>query len=197
MIKKSLQEPPLLHRQRGATLIVALIILVLLTMMAITSLNLGESNLRIVANEQNRAESMAVAQEAIEVAISSTRFMENASSVYATPCSAANTYCKDVNADGNNDVVVTLSPPPRCVTAKYLKNTDLNLLDKEELGCVVSTRQSFGVADTTTDTSLCADAIWEVNAVAEDATTKAKVTVSQGVKVRAAIDYLAETCPAS
>ncbi|MEK7736556.1 MAG: hypothetical protein AAB319_02190, partial [Pseudomonadota bacterium] len=43
-----------LRRQRGATLVIGLIMLVLLTLMAVSSFNLGKSNLQIVGNMQFR-----------------------------------------------------------------------------------------------------------------------------------------------
>ena len=41
---------PLPHRQRGATLIVSLIMLLLITLLAISSFTLGKGNLQIVGN---------------------------------------------------------------------------------------------------------------------------------------------------
>ena len=41
-----------MRRQRGATLVIALIMLVLLTLFAVSSLNTANTNLRIVGNMQ-------------------------------------------------------------------------------------------------------------------------------------------------
>lgn len=57
-------------RQRGATLLVSLIMLVLLTLFAVSGFNLSSVNLRIVGNFQAQKSMEAVAQQAIEQVIS-------------------------------------------------------------------------------------------------------------------------------
>ena len=104
------------NRQRGATLLVALIMLVLLTMFAISSLNTSNTNLRVVGNMQARSEATNVAQEAIETTLSTTQFITNPANAVLNPCGAANTLCKDMNGDGTNDFTTVLNPAPKCVT---------------------------------------------------------------------------------
>ncbi|MGE5087655.1 MAG: hypothetical protein ACM3QY_00905, partial [Candidatus Levyibacteriota bacterium] len=58
-------------RQRGVTMIVGLIMLVLLTLLVLASFQLGKTNLEIVGNAQDRGDSIASAQQTIEAAISS------------------------------------------------------------------------------------------------------------------------------
>ena len=48
--------------QRGATLVLALIFLVLMSLFALSAFNSSSSNLRIVGNTQARQESLATAQ---------------------------------------------------------------------------------------------------------------------------------------
>ena len=60
------------HSQRGAALVVSLIMLVLITLMVITALNLGSSNFKAVSNTQFRDEAVAAANVAIEDRLSST-----------------------------------------------------------------------------------------------------------------------------
>ena len=55
------------RNQRGATLVVGLVMLVLATLIVLASFRLGFANLAIVGNAQNRNESIASAQQAIEV----------------------------------------------------------------------------------------------------------------------------------
>jgi len=49
------------RRQRGAALIVSLIMLLLITLLAISSFTVGKSNLQIVGNMQQRAQALAAA----------------------------------------------------------------------------------------------------------------------------------------
>ena len=57
--------------QRGATLLISLIMLVVLTLFAVTGFNLSSVNLRIAGNYQSQKTMEAAAQEAIEQILSS------------------------------------------------------------------------------------------------------------------------------
>lgn len=58
------------HRQRGATLLVSLIMLVVLTLFAVSGFNLSSVNLKIAGNFQEQKRIEAAAQQAIETVIS-------------------------------------------------------------------------------------------------------------------------------
>jgi Tfp pilus assembly protein PilX len=184
----------MMHRQRGVTLVVALIMLVLLTLLALTSFNVGRSNLQVVSNMQQRDETIAAAREVIEETISSTRFFATPGDVLAKPCGAPNTRCVDTNGDGVPDVTVELTPPPTCVKANAIKNSDLDLSNEEDRGCSLGAGQVHGIEGANTGNSECANSVWEVNAVATDNATQASTTVTQGVAVRVAHDDIATNC---
>jgi Tfp pilus assembly protein PilX len=57
-------------RQRGATLLVALIMLVMLTLFALSAIRTGNVGLKIVGNQQTQKSMEAAAQEAIEQVVS-------------------------------------------------------------------------------------------------------------------------------
>ncbi len=182
-------------RQGGATLLISLIILILMTLLAVSAFNLGKGNLQIVGNMQRQNEALAAAQEAIEEATSTTRLFESPGSIFLAPCAGANTKCVDSNGDGQMDVTVTLTPTPSCVKAATVKNVSLNLSNTEDAGCAVGAAQSFGVAGAATGDSLCADSLWEINASAVDSQTQATVVVTQGVAIRVSTDNIATACP--
>lgn len=189
---------PLRQRQRGVTLFFALIFLVLLTLLAVTTFNVGKSSMQIVGNFQHRNDVLAAAQEAIEEAISTTRLVLSPGSIFLTPCSTTNTRCVDVNGDGTNDVSVELTPVPSCVKAQAVKNRQLVITSatSPDLACTVSpTPGSSGAAAIPSGNSFCADTIWEVNAVAADNVTQARTTVTEGVAVRVKTDTVATYCP--
>ncbi|MES2148888.1 MAG: PilX N-terminal domain-containing pilus assembly protein [Pseudomonadota bacterium] len=188
-------RPASLARQRGITLVIALMMLVLLTLLALTSFNLGKSNLQIVNNMQQRDAAMAAADGVLEELISSPRFFTTPTDALATPCNGPNTRCVDINGDGVPDVTVTLTPAPTCVKAQNVKNTTLDLSNKEDAGCAVGGGQSFGVAGSVTGDSLCSDSVWDVHAVATDAVTEARVEVTKGIAVRVAKDDVTTSCP--
>jgi Tfp pilus assembly protein PilX len=185
------------NRQRGVVMVVGLIMLILMTLLALTSLNLGKSSLQIVGNMQTRKQVVSAAQEAIEDAISTTRMFLNPSAIYLNPCAGPNTKCIDIDGDGNPDITVALTPTPTCVKAQIIKNAwvNLNLNDTNDQACVLSTSQTFGIAGASTANSLCSDTVWQVRAEANDAVTQSKVDVTEGVAVRVASDVVATYCP--
>jgi Tfp pilus assembly protein PilX len=61
-----------LRAQRGATLLISLIMLVVLTLFAVAGFNLSSVNLKIAGNFQNQKYMEAVAQQGIEVALSNS-----------------------------------------------------------------------------------------------------------------------------
>jgi Tfp pilus assembly protein PilX len=182
------------RRQRGATLLVALIMLVLLTMFAINSLNTSNTNLKVVGNMQARAEATNVAQEGIETTLSTTQFISNPANAVLNPCGSANTLCTDINGDGVNDYTTVLSPAPACVTVKPIKNSQLNLSSAEDLGCSAGQAQQFGVAGAVTGDSLCSNTVWEITATTTGAGSGASVTLTQGVGVRISTDDAGSSC---
>ena len=186
------------HAQRGVTLFFALIFLVLLTLLAVTTFNVGKSSLQIVGNFQHRNDVLSAAQEAIEEAISTTRLVLNPGGIFLTPCTSTNTRCVDVNGDGTNDVSVELTPTPACVKAQAVKNRQLVITSatSPDLACTVSPPPGTGgIVAIPSGNSFCADTIWEVRAVAADAVTQAQTTVTEGVAVRVKTDTIATYCP--
>jgi Tfp pilus assembly protein PilX len=185
------------HHQRGVTLITALIMLVLLTLVALTTFNVGRSNLQVVSNMQQHDEAVAAAREVIEEAISSTRFVATPANFITTPCGGPNTRCVDTNGDGTDDVKVTLSPAPNCLKAPLIQNIALNMAVPDDANCSTQPQQNFGTPGAVTGDSSCANSAWEITADAEDLQSHAKVTVTQGVDMRIDRDAVSNNCPAS
>lgn len=173
-----------MRKQRGATLLIGLIMLVLMTLAAITAYNLGRGNLRVIGNQQHQIEAATSARSALEEIASNTYF----SATPALPFGAGNTKSYDVNGDGVADVTVTVGAagsstnPPPCVKSYQILPVDPN--DPTAQGCASSVQQSFGVAGATTWGAQCADMVWEITAVATDNTTQASTTAVQGIRVR-------------
>lgn len=185
-----------LRKQSGVTLVVALIMLVLVTLLVVTSLNLGKSSLQTVGNMQQRNEAFNAAQETMEEIISSTRLFNTPGAVIAAPCNGvANTKCIDTNGDGVADVTIAITPNPACIKTRTIKTSELDLSNSEDAGCSVGGGGGFGIAGAVTGNSLCASNLWNIRAVATDAITQAQVIVTQGVSVRADTDTIATSCP--
>ncbi|QYF92865.1 hypothetical protein KY495_19435 [Massilia sp. PAMC28688] len=187
-----------LHRQQGVTLFMAMIMLIILTMLALSSFNVSQTNMQIVSNMQQRDAALFAARSVMEEVISGTRFMNSPSrTLPAQPnCSSdtENKRCLDINGDGAHDVTVTITAPPSCVKVRNVKNSTLNLAT-EQLNCAVGAGQTPGVVGSSSGNSLCSDSIWEVQARAMDDATEASATVTQGVAVMTDTDTIKTYCP--
>ncbi len=93
-----------LSRQRGSTLLISLVMLVVLTLFALSAINLSTSNLRIVGNMQRQLEATAAAQMAIEQIVGNISNFETAPTTNQT-------VAIDLNNDGSSDFSVVVSPP--------------------------------------------------------------------------------------
>src|SRR5688572_26041587 len=88
-------------RQRGATLVVGLIMLVLITLLVTSAFTLSNTNSKSVGNMQIRNEAVAAANKAIEQVVSSP----------FTAAPAAEAIDVDLNNDGTTDYTVAFAAP--------------------------------------------------------------------------------------
>jgi type II secretory pathway pseudopilin PulG len=193
-----------MRRQRGITLILSLIMLVLLTIMALASFNIGKSSLQVVGNAQQQGQVLNAAQTMVNQAISSPAFAEspgtaldnsNCPTGYGAP---ANSRCVDLYGDGKTVILVALTPQPACVQAKRVPPSSLNLTANPrspDWGCIVQEKQNHAIESLEPADSLCADSIWEINAEATERVSGAKATVTQGVNLRVSMDAVETACP--
>ncbi|MES2979931.1 MAG: pilus assembly PilX N-terminal domain-containing protein [Pseudomonadota bacterium] len=169
--------------QRGATLLVAMIILVLMSLLAVSAYKGSTSNLKVVGNMQVRQEALAAGQEAVERTLSSSLFTTNPASVLATPVTV------DIDGNGTADYTATMTPQPKCFRANAIKNSELNTALAADLSCLQSSVVQQGGLDSALSTSvtgnsLCAKTEWDIAVAVTDAKSGAKVTIHQGVSVR-------------
>ena len=172
--------PILKHKQRGATLIVGLVMLVVLTLLVISALRSGNANLRIAGNMQTQGEATAASQQAIEQVISSN--------FTTTPASFV------VPVDINNDTVPDYSASvavPTCTGSVALMNANLNMNNPNDVPCFSSsTTSNTGIMSAsgipvTTGQSWCYSQQWDVQTRATSLSgSGADVTIHQGVSLR-------------
>lgn len=181
-------------RQRGATLIVALILLVALAMLSVWAFNTGTTSLRVVGNSQARHEVVAAAQAALEQTISTPLFTQEPVAV------AAGLIPVDIDGDQVADYQARLEPAPACYRVRVLKVNELDPTSPSDLACLGSSSaqnpniQMAGSTPTTGD-SLCADSEWNLRAVVVDPRSNARGAVNQGVAVRSLSTDSATSCP--
>lgn len=179
-----------INRQRGATLIVSLIMLMLITLLAISSFTLGKGNLQIVGNMQQRQQALAAAQAAVATVISSIRFTTSPTNAIPVPCQGNNTTCVDVNGDGVTDVNVAVTVA--CDSIQPIPVTALDFTNPNDAGCLLGASQDTGVAGASNNNSMCSNSVWDVQASATDAVSGANSVIDQGVAVRVAASAV---CP--
>ena len=172
------------ERQRGVVLLVGLVMLLMVTLMAISGFNMVKVNQQVASNMESRAQAMVAANAAIEEAISTTLFFKQPGNVFVNSCGTANAKCYDFNGDGVDDVTVTVANPS-CVIVTPIMNNNLDITDSNDVGCIIE-----GVAE-----SLCVDSVWNLEAVAVDNVTGALATVRQGVSVRVSLNNITSACP--
>ncbi|BDX17410.1 MULTISPECIES: pilus assembly PilX family protein [Halopseudomonas] len=141
--------------QRGATLLVAMVMLVLLTLMVSSAFTLSTTNLKAVNNMQMREEAMAAANSAIELVISSA----------FTTAPTAQDINIDLNNNGAADYTVNVATP-QCVSYTLAESASESSV-------------TLGVmSDKTWDT------LWDITATVNDAASGTNLTMRQGVLVR-------------
>ncbi|MBT8768995.1 hypothetical protein [Metapseudomonas boanensis] len=172
-------------QERGVVLLVALIMLLLVTLLAISGFNLTQTNLKVIHNMESRNLSKHAANAAIEEAISSAQFIKTPGSVFLTSCEESNRKCYDFNGDKAVDIAVKLDTPS-CVIVIPIKNSELNLDNAKDASCFIPG-----------ENSMCVNSVWELLATATDLVTGAEVTVRQGIAIRATSNNIATACPGS
>lgn len=172
-------QPAGLHNQRGNTLLMGLILLVLLTLMGLASVNTATSNLKVVGNMQYQQEALGAAQVSLNKVMSK-------GSYFADPTTAPVTDTVDVTGDGTIDYTVALTQP--CI----LSTTDITAAElrptvADDLLCMSSsTLKNAGIMGQTTGAakSDCANVTWRITATVNDASSKSAVTLTQSARQR-------------
>lgn len=167
-------------KQRGATLIIGLVMLVVLTLLVISAIRSSNTNLRIVGNMQMQEEVFTAAQQATEQVISSNFTTNPVSQVIAV----------DINMDGTTDYTANVNPA--CTGSIAVTNADLNPANAADAPCISSgAAQQTGLivsgaagAGTLAGQSWCYLQQWNLQANVTDGNTGAIATTVQGVSLR-------------
>lgn len=185
------------RRQQGATLIVALVLLMTLAMMGVWAFNGSSTNTRIVGNMQARQEALSAAQSAVEQTISSPLFTTQPAAV------AANAVTVNVNGV---DYAVWLKDKqslrqPTCYRVKVIKQNELDVESAADKPCMKEVAQNTGIesdvppAVITSGDSMCSNSDWNVYAEVTDPQSGAYVAVNQGVAARVLTTDANNACP--
>lgn len=144
------------HRsQRGVTLVIGLIMLVLLTLIVTTAFSLSTTNLRSVGNMQIRDEAIAAANLAIEMEVGSP---------FTNAPAAVNDRPVDIDNDGTTDYLVDIAQP-ECIRAYQA------IIDS------ASSETLPGMSS-----SPYWNTVWDIDATVTDAKSGASVRIHQGTR---------------
>ena len=157
------------RRQLGATLIIGMIMLVLITLVVVSAFTLSSSNLKTVGNMQMREEAMAAASQAVERVISAPFYNSL----------QPQTFTVDINKDGVDDYSVAVTAPV-CIRAKA---ASVAAPSDVELPVAMQTG-----AEWNTD--------WEIDATVTDSHgSGATARLREGVRVRLSQTQKNSACP--
>lgn len=156
------------RRERGATLIIGLILLVLISLIVVNAVTLSSSNLKAVGNMQVRNESVAAANQAVEKFISAP-FVSSV---------GTQTFTVDINGDGTNDYSVAIAQP----TCLGWKQAAVAAPSDVEMPITMQF-----AAEYLTD--------WDIQANVSDAGSGAVVEVHEGVRKRLSQSDKDNYCP--
>lgn len=166
-------------QQQGATLVISLIMLMVVTMLVVYSIRSGNTNLRIAGNMQSQSEAFVATQQAIEKVIEQIKVTDNIGSITGATV--------PVSMGGVTYNVVT-SPMNKCLMEVPILNDALNPSVAEDMPCFENPDIDAAIkADgtLTTKPSACKNQLWEIQADVTDSASGAKVTQVQGLALRA------------
>ena len=174
------------RRQGGMTLVIALVMLIVLTLIVVSAIRFGNINLRIAGNVQSETEASAAAQVAVEQMVNTINASPNISSIVNQTVTIAT---------GGRDYTVGVTKPG-CIFNKNINNAELDPSKAADLVCFegTDTEKLVTVNNTlTTAPTACKNQQWDVRASVDDSSRSgAKTTMLQGVSVRVGAEV---SCP--
>lgn len=160
-----------LHRsQRGMTLLIAMVLLVVITLFVVSMIRLGNTNANIVGNMQAQKAVVAEAQQAVEVGLSSYTFFDDviqSKNYWGTKTSL--TYAE--------------------LWANYAPSGALSTPPATQSGSITLYRPQCVYFETASGYSALSgvapqDTYWDMRVDASDAFTSATTEVHQGIRMR-------------
>jgi hypothetical protein len=175
--------------QKGATLLVGMIMLVVLTLLVVFAIRSGNTNLKIAGNMQVQTEASASVQQSIEKIIEDIKLVEDFTLIDTTAAKY------QPSATGNVTYTVTIEPLDNCKVESPVLNASLDPANPNDVPCFESPDADKAIKDDgtlTTTLSACKNQQWDIEASVTDANSGARVTQVQGISIRvpATVDCL-------
>lgn len=166
------------RRQKGATLLVGMIMLVVLTLLVVFAIRSSNTGLQVAGNMQAQIEATGAAQQAIEQIVD--QFKLDSLNPADVP---AQTFVVQM---GNQQFQVAVATP---VCEMKAPLNDIEIVDPTGTGrnCLGSNNNDIIVdvdGNPISRLTICATQSWRVEASASDPVTGANVSLVQGVSIR-------------
>lgn len=163
-------------RQRGIVLILSLIMLVVLTLLAVSAIRLSTVNLRTVANAQARSEALSAAQRTIDMVLSSN-FTANIAGTETPPGAPLEV------TEGGKIYKVAVARPCLVRSAPVL-NIALPSPEPAPVGKPCGPHPECTCRQGSGAYSQCSDTIWQLQATSTSGWFGATASITQGTGIR-------------
>jgi hypothetical protein len=168
-------KPGLPRDERGMTLLIALIMLLVITMFVVSMVRIGNTNAIIVANMRAQKSVDAEAQQQIEIAVNQYKFFEDVILSSGTWASGSTATVAGYLSAAD---LWTTYKPTGASTAPAMQSSDVKLYRPQ---CVYYAPASgysalSGIAPQ--------DTYWDLQATATDSKTGASTEIHQGIQMR-------------
>lgn len=158
------------QRERGAVLLVSLIMLTLIALAVASAYFLSSSNLQSVGNMQHRNEAIAAADEKIELVVNN--LLKTSGGALLPPAGLDEGV--DVDGDGTNDYQVVIATPTCLEVAQVAAGTGAGQGTSEALNPSAGGYSVSGAHNT----------LWNIEATATNLATGTQVVITHGVRVQ-------------
>jgi hypothetical protein len=182
--------------EQGAVLVIALIMLLVTTLIAVATFEMGSSNFLVVANLEAQRQAQKAAESTLEEAITRWDLEDK-----VPPCQGrTNHRCVDINGDGIDDIDIALDDPsPVCISVSPITNDSLDPADSADQGCFIGKAQTGAVDGSGSGgMSMCSDAVWDIHATVTDLpwsdSQPVRAIVRQGLGVRESNNSIPHEC---
>ena len=157
-----------MKQQQGIVLVMSLIMLFLVTLLSITSVNVVNSNIRVVQNFESRNNARSAAISAVQTAIMSPGFWQ-----------------RELVLDNTDDGMRVVVGKPMCMSAKPIPEAAQDIVDHD-------LKQQVCYQPGTV--ALCSYGQWQVTSTAYDQVTGAKYVFKQTLKTTTETSLIASAC---
>jgi Tfp pilus assembly protein PilX len=180
-LSRKLAFPSSSH-QSGVVLFIALIFLVLLTVMALTTFTISKGGQQIIGNMASRNQTFQAALQTSEAAISTDRLINTPSQALFDPATGTYSATADIDVNGDGKTIInTAVAKPTCISGKESFAIPVVTASGPET-CINGT--SSGTAGGGAAGFACYDLILQFTTTAQDSVTNAAAAVTQGFASR-------------